>query len=247
MLRPTFSVFIRPARAIALLALGVAAISAHAGPASQCFGSVSKGRLDGGVRLPVAGANFSAYSAQAIAAGRTHVHATVARIIADAYARAQVSAPSARYVYGETGMAGGGPFAPHKTHQNGLSVDFFVPVRDARGAAASLPSSAQNRFGYDIEFDAEGRYQDYRIDFSAYAEHLYQLDAAARAHGAALGLVIVDPRFMPALLATARGPWLRTHIPFMKGTPWVRHDEHFHVDFKLACAPLGAAPAGRRP
>ncbi|RSZ60112.1 replication initiation protein [Massilia atriviolacea] len=220
-------------------------MGAHAAPASQCYGGVSKGRLAGGVRLPVAGPNFSAYSAEAIAAGRTHVHATVARIMAHAYAGALVPLPSARFVYGETGMANGGPFAPHKTHQNGLSVDFFVPVRDARGAAA-LPASAQNRYGYDIEFDADGRYQGYRIDFAAYAEHLYQLDLAARAHGAALALVIVDPRYMPALLSSARGPWLRKHIPFMRARPWVRHDEHYHVDFKLACAPLHAAPAGGR-
>ncbi|WP_229509222.1 penicillin-insensitive murein endopeptidase [Massilia sp. CCM 8734] len=247
MLRQSLAVFSGPARAIAMLAFGLGALSAHAAPASQCFGSVSKGRLEGGVKLPVSGPNFSAYSAQAIAAGRTHVHATVARIILDAYMGAHAATPAARYVYGETGMANGGPFAPHKTHQNGLSADFFVPVRDASGAPASLPASAGNHYGYDIEFDADGRYQDYRIDFAAYAEHLYQLDAAARAHGAALGLVIVDPRFMPALLASARGPWLRTHIPFMKGKPWVRHDEHFHVDFKLACAPPGAAPAGRQP
>lgn len=233
--------FFRALRAGALLVCGAAALGAHAAPSSQCFGAVSKGRLEGGVRLPVSGPNFSAYSAEAIAAGRTHVHAAVARIVADAYAGAGAGAPSARFVYGETGMPNGGPFAPHKTHQNGLSVDFFVPVRDARGAAAALPGSAQNRYGYDIEFDAAGRYQDYRIDFAAYAEHLYQLDVAARKHGAALGMVIVDPRFMPALLSTARGPWLRTHIPFLRGKPWVRHDEHYHVDFKLACAPLDVA------
>lgn len=235
MIMPVHAVF------IALLVSGAATPAARAAPVSQCFGSASKGRLEGGVKLPPAGPNFSAYSAAAIAAGRTHVHATVADIILAAYAGVKTSNPSARYVYGETGLREGGPFAPHKTHQNGLSVDFFVPVRDARGAAASLPSSAQNRYGYDIEFDATGRYQDYRIDFGALAEHLYQLDVAAKAHDAALALVIVDPRFMPALLATARGPWLRTHLPFMKGKPWVRHDEHYHVDFRLACAPLGTA------
>jgi penicillin-insensitive murein endopeptidase len=223
---------------LALVAPGAAALDAQAAAPSRCFGSVAKGRLEGGVRLALAGPNFSAYSAQAVGAGRTHVHALVARIVVDAYARAQAAMPAAHYVYGESGMAAGGPFAPHKTHQNGLSVDFFVPVRDARGAPATLPASAQNRYGYDIEFDAQGRYRNYRIDFAAYAEHLYQLDAAAHAHGAALALVIVDPRFMPALLASARGPWLRKHIPFMQGRPWVRHDEHVHVDFKLACAPL---------
>jgi len=24
----------------------------------------------------------------------------------------------------------------------------------------------------------------------------------------------------------------------MKGRAWVRHDEHYHVDFRMTCAPL---------
>lgn len=27
-------------------------------------------------------------------------------------------------------------------------------------------------------------------------------------------------------------------IPFMKGKPWIRHDEHHHVDFAIRCRPL---------
>jgi penicillin-insensitive murein endopeptidase len=41
------------------------------------------------------------------------------------------------------------------------------------------------------------------------------------------------------LLATPRGDWLREHVNFMKGRAWVRHDEHYHVDFRIACGPLG--------
>jgi penicillin-insensitive murein endopeptidase len=141
-------------------------------------------------------------------------------------------------VYGETGLASGGRFPPHRTHQNGLSVDFFVPVRDASGKPAVLPTETQPRFGYDIEFDVRGAYQQYRIDFAALAEHLYQLHAAARANGAGIDKVIIDTAFLPQLFATPRGPWLKLNLPFMKGTPWVRHDEHYHVDFALPCKGL---------
>ncbi|WP_255357300.1 hypothetical protein [Xylophilus sp. Leaf220] len=27
------------------------------------------------------------------------------------------------------------------------------------------------------------------------------------------------------------------HLPFLKGAPSVRHDEHYHVDFDLPCKP----------
>lgn len=224
--------------------IGLAALLAAAacGPAcaaeSRCFGSVSHGRLDDGVKLPSSGPNFQAYSTLASAAGRTHVHSKVADILLAAYAALARESPSTVYVYGETGWPSGGRFRPHRTHQNGLSVDFFVPVKDASGRSVPLPTSLTKRLGYDIEFDAKGRHEGYTLDLEALAEHLYQLHQAAQAKGAGLSLVIFDTAYLPRLFATKRGPWLQQHLPFMKGKPWVRHDEHYHVDFKLPCEAL---------
>lgn len=220
----------------ALLALSLAAGVAVAAP-SQCYGVVHKGSVAGAVRLPLDGPNFSAYSKLAAAAGRTFVHSEVEAIVLKSYAAAHAALPGTVFVYGETGGAKGGPFKPHRTHQNGLSVDFFVPVRDRAGKSVPLPTSVMRRLGYDIEFDAQGRWDQYRIDFPALAEHLYQLDVAARARGKGLAKVIVDPRYFAQLFATPRGPYLKSHLVFMKGKPWVRHDEHYHVDFAVACKP----------
>ena len=220
------------------LPLAIAALAQCApAAASQCYGRPGNGRLDGGVKLPLQGDNFSAYSPVAVAASRTFLHATAARIVVDAYARLKTSSPASQYVYGETGLAAGGRFAPHRTHQNGLSIDFFVPVHDASGVSVALPTQAHARFGYDIEFNGAGKYQQFTIDFPALAEHLNQLDGAARGHSVRIGNVIIDPQFLPMLLATRRGPWLKKNIPFMKGKPSVRHDEHYHVDFALPCKP----------
>ncbi|WP_284619596.1 penicillin-insensitive murein endopeptidase [Aquabacterium humicola] len=232
--RPEITRFV----ASALLATLSASAATAAPPASQCFGTVSKGRLENGVALPTQGANFSAYSRIAAAAGRTHVHSTVEAIVTDAYAALRSSQPAVAYVYGETGWADGGRIRPHRTHQNGLSVDFFVPVRDARGRSVALPTGPTNRFGYDIEFDADGRFGEYTIDFVALAEHLRALDVAARARGATIALVILDPRYLPRLFGTPQGEALKRSLPFMKRDAWVRHDEHYHVDFALPCKPL---------
>lgn len=205
--------------------------------ASQCYGSVSAGRIEGSVKLPVSGANFSAYSSLAAAAGRTYVHAQVAEIVVAAYAALHKQSPELRYVYGETGWSSGGRFQPHRTHQNGLSVDFFVPVRDGQGKSVPLPTSVFTRYGYDVEFDDHARYGEYTIDFPALAEHLYQLHLAARAKGVGIKLVIFDVPFLPRLFATARGGFLQKNLNFMQGKPWVRHDEHYHVDFDIACKP----------
>ena len=202
---------------------------------SQCFGTVSSGRIEHSVKLPNSGQNFSAYSATAATLGRTHVHAEVAEIIAAAYAAIQASDPSVKYVYGETGWASGGEFRPHRTHQNGLSVDFFVPVRNAQETSVPIPTSVADRFGYDIEFDNSAKYGQYSIDFPALGEHLYQLHVAAKAKGRDIALVIFDAQYLPKLFATKHGAYLQQHLKFMKGKPWVRHDEHYHVDFAIPC------------
>ena len=202
---------------------------------SQCFGTVGNGHIEGSVRLPTSGSNFSVYSAAGAVAGRTHVHSKVAEIIGAAYAALALSNPDVAYVYGETGWPSGGRIRPHRTHQNGLSVDFFVPVRDGSGRSVPLPTDLTNRFGYDIEFNSSGRNAAYVIDFPAMAEHLYQLHVAAQAHSAGIALVIFDPPFLPKLFATPRGRYLQQHLRFMKGRAWVRHDEHYHVDFTVPC------------
>jgi penicillin-insensitive murein endopeptidase len=102
----------------------------------------------------------------------------------------------------------------------------------------ALPTNATNRYGYGIEFDKDGRYRDYTIDFDALAEHLYWLHDGAKSRGVGIALVIFDRSFLPKLFATVRGPFLQQHVQFMQGAAWVRHDEHYHVDFAVPCRPM---------
>src|SRR5512144_562766 len=112
-------------RVLAALALSAAV---HAEPIrSTCYGTAEKGRLENGIALPSSGPNFEAYSSIGVALGRTCVHSLVAEIVAAAYADLARELPATSFVYGETGWCSGGPFRPHKTHENGTSVDFMVP------------------------------------------------------------------------------------------------------------------------
>ena len=71
------------------------------------------------------------------------------------------------------------------------------------------------------------------------AEHLIQLSLASRRHGIAIKRVIFDRGLLDKLFNTKpHGAELKRTIQFMKGEPWIRHDEHYHVDFDLACRPL---------
>lgn len=202
---------------------------------SICFGAVSRGRIENGVKLPGEGHNFTSYSALGAALGRTYVHSKVADIVLSAYKALEQSAPGKVFVYGETGWASGGRIRPHRTHQNGLSVDFMVPILDAAGRSVPLPTSAGNKYGYNVDFNAHAKYERYAIDFEAIADHLYQLDQSSKARGAGISLVIFDPPYLPKLFAAKRGEYLKTNIKFMKGKAWIRHDEHYHVDFAIPC------------
>jgi penicillin-insensitive murein endopeptidase len=204
---------------------------------SACFGTVANGHLENGVKLPSEGKNFKAYSSLGVSLGRTYVHSKVEEIVVAAYSALEKSAPEKVFIYGETGWSAGGRIRPHKTHKNGLSIDFIVPVTDSTGRSVYLPTGVSNKFGYNIDFDANAKFEGYTIDFEAIAEHLYQLNVEAKAQGSGIALVILDPPYYPKLFATKRGQYLKDNINFMKGKAWIRHDEHYHVDFSVPCKP----------
>jgi penicillin-insensitive murein endopeptidase len=222
---------------IALCCLAFFSLNAHAAE-SVCYGTPSNGRLEGGVLLPRAGTNFGPYSQAGILLGRTYVHSRVKQTIVDAYAALAQSQPDKFYLYGESGFSTGGQIKPHRTHKNGLAVDFMVPVIDSEKKSVPLPTSANNKYGYSIEFNDKASYRGYTIDFEAIAEHLYALHVAANKNKMGLSRVIFDPVFIPSLYKTRRGKFIRRNIHFMSGKAWIRHDEHYHVDFSLPCRKL---------
>lgn len=205
---------------------------------STCYGTTSTGRLESGVELPAKGKNFVAYSVVARLAGRTYVHSKVRKIMISAYTALEKEQPDKVYKYAETGFKEGGRFKPHKTHRNGLSVDFMTPVINLKGTSVHLPTNPLKKFGYSIEFDKRDRYQDFKIDYEAMAAHIVELHKSAKEHGYSLWRVIFDPKLQPKFLRTQYGRYLKSNILFSKKRSWVRHDEHYHVDFSIPCQKL---------
>jgi penicillin-insensitive murein DD-endopeptidase len=215
-------------------------VAAAGSNTSTCYGTTSNGHLENGVQLPDSGRNFESYSNIAGMLGRTYVHSAVKDIILEAYQKLSVELPGKVYKYAETGFKEGGKFRPHKTHQNGLSVDFMTPVIDANGLSVQLPTNLLNKFGYNIEFDKTGRYDGLNIDYQAMAAHIVQLHKAAKARGYDLWRVIFDPALQPGLFKTQYAAYLKDKITFSKKRSWVRHDEHYHVDFIVPCKTSGS-------
>ncbi len=199
---------------------------------SQSIGTPHDGTLKNGKRLPTSGPNFQTYSRLGSFIGRTYVHADVRSAVVEAYNNVYTASPDLRFVYGETGWPSGGEFWPHRTHQNGMSVDFFVPVRRS-GESVALPTSPLDKWGYSLEFNDSGRCDSYEIDFDAMGQHLLELEKTAKKHGLKIVRVIFDPELQKSLKKSATGKKALKKLDFSDKPAWVRHDEHYHVDFDL--------------
>jgi penicillin-insensitive murein endopeptidase len=200
-----------------------------------CYGTTRSGSLAGAKRLPVAGRNFVAYSGILRAIGRASMHGAVRDTILDAYNELAETAPDLSFVYGEASWPGGGRLYPHRTHRNGLSVDFFSPLRDMMGWPRILPTTLLNAFGYGVHFDTDGKGHGWEIDFEAMAKHLDALHRAGAKRGVGIKLVILDPELQKKLFETPSGASLKGRLPFASFRAWVAHDSHYHIDFSVPC------------
>lgn len=68
------------------------------------------------------------------------------------------------------------------------------------------------------------------------AKHLLAIKQVADEHGVGIRVVIFDNEFQKKLMATPTGRVLPTKMKFSTKKTWVRHDEHYHIDFIVQCA-----------
>lgn len=199
---------------------------------SVSVGSSELGYLINGKSLPCSGPNFRAYHPLGCFLRRNSVHGVIRDIVLETYAQIQLTHPEFKYVYGETGWPRGGHFRPHKSHRNGLCVDFFVPVR-RNGNIAEIDASVANQFGYGLDFDDSGKLRDFEIDWESMIVHLRTLQAISANHGVTVRFVIFDNKLQEILAKHSGGQDLLKSVRFSRLPSWVRHDEHYHVEFDL--------------
>lgn len=205
----------------------------ESGEPSQSYGTVSDGKLINGMRLPSSGKNFITYSRLGSLIGRNGVNDRVRDVIIESYAMVYAHYPEYKYVIGESSWLSGGSMKPHRTHQNGTSVDFMVPVRNYDNEIDILPTNVFNKFGYNEEFNSTGKNKNYYIDFESMATHLYSLNESAKKHNVEIDLVIFDPTLQKLLFKTKYGSKIKNQLRFNSNPVWVRHDEHYHVNFEV--------------
>ncbi|MEM8907860.1 MAG: penicillin-insensitive murein endopeptidase [Bacteroidota bacterium] len=195
---------------------------------SQSMGHVNNGQIQHSKRMPYQGSNFRLYSFGAYLLGRTFVHERVRQIVLDSYQACAKTCPETQFVLGELGHRRGGVFLPHFAHQNGLSVDFMVPL--LKEGQPTTNHQFWNLWGYDTRFDEQGQGGVWQIDFHSMRQQLIALDQAAKANGMVIQKIVFHPDLLPLLWSTEIGSALQ-QLPFSQQKEAIRHDNHYHVDF----------------
>lgn len=130
----------------------------------------------------------------------------------------------------------GGLVAANERAQNsesGLSVDFLVPLVDANGLTVAPNHAAVEANDGIFDFDNQGRFLDYQIDFELMAKHIAFLHREANQLGLGLWRVVFNPRLQHHLINSTQGAYLIKHVRFSRRQSPFQCDAKYHVDFEV--------------
>lgn len=204
---------------------------------SKSTGSVSNGKLENGKLMSFYGTNFTYFDTLSYFKGRAYVNENVKTTVIKTYEELLIQCPKRHFYVMECSNKEGGKINPHHTHQNGLSVDFMMPLLKAGKDYYGLDTIGSHH--YWLEFDNNGNYSkdnSISIDFDLIAKHILLLNEMAKKQGLKISKVIIKTELKDELFATENGKALVASKIYVvqKLTPLINslHDEHYHIDFE---------------
>ncbi|MCX6181513.1 MAG: penicillin-insensitive murein endopeptidase [Bacteroidetes bacterium] len=204
---------------------------------SKSTGTYSKGELINGKMMPFHGTNFTYFSETSYLSGRAYVNLKVKNSVLGAYSKLEKAHPGRMFGLMECSNKKGGKLWPHHTHQNGLSVDFMMPLIKDGKPYYKLDDDGPDH--YLLSFNDQGQYckdTTISIDFNLVAQHILLLDEQARKNGLHVKKVIIKIELKDELFATPYGKKLKAKGIYVVQalTPQINdiHDDHFHIDFE---------------
>lgn len=205
---------------------------------SVSIGDVGSGSLIHGKLVPFSGTNFVYFDTLSYINSRAFVNDKLLATIQNTYSDLEKLLPNQHFCIMECSNEHGGKIHPHRTHQNGLSIDFMSPLMKGGNAYYSLDHIGASH--YLLEFDNNGKYTKdplVSIDFEKMALHLLSLEKSANKNGLKINKVILKTELKDELFSSIYGKQLvESGIYFTKSlTPMINalHDDHYHVDFEL--------------
>jgi penicillin-insensitive murein endopeptidase len=202
---------------------------------SISVGTVSNGSLKNGKLIPYRGTNFQYFDSMSYVSHRAFVHHKVKKAVIASY-KALESVNNRQYTIMECSNKNGGKIYPHRTHQNGLSIDFMMPLKKNNKPYYGLDQTGAGH--YLLKFDQNGRLADDKsieIDFDATVLHILTLEKEARKNGLRIKKIIINTDLKDELYAAKNGTQLKSRGIYVvqKLTPMINalHDDHYHIDF----------------
>ena len=123
---------------------------------SESVGKVNDGKLINGYKLPFRGDNFKYFSAvDYYLFGRCYVHSKIHKIVIESYKNMINYYPDYRFRIMECSKRKGGRSFPHRTHQNGTSIDFMTPLK--KGDKVVKRYDKIGMWRYLMKFDSNGK------------------------------------------------------------------------------------------
>lgn len=203
---------------------------------SKASGTPGSGSLSNGKLLPWCGANWSYFDAGSYKSGRAFLHHKALNATLNTYQKMENLAPGRQFKIMECSRKDGGQMKPHRTHRNGLSIDFMMPKLKDGEAYYGLDDKGQSH--YLLAFDDSGklkRNKSISLDFEMIALHLLTLDKEARKQGLYIKKVIINTNLKDELFAGKNGKKLKSSgiyvVKLLEPMINALHDEHYHVDF----------------
>jgi penicillin-insensitive murein DD-endopeptidase len=204
---------------------------------SNSIGTPGKGQLINGKLMPFKGSNFEYFDVNSYLSGRAFLHQKVKETLLNSFLVLDSLYPKRQFKIMECANKNGGTLFPHKTHQNGLSVDFMMPLIQNKKPYYQLDTIGTTH--YFITLNSKGQFNrdtSISIDFNLVAQQILILEEQARLQGLKISKVIINTSLKDELLATTFGKELAaSQIYIVKSLDNYTnnfHDDHFHIDFE---------------
>ena len=203
---------------------------------STSIGNAGNGSLTNATLIPFKGSNYSYFDKTSYLGGRAFTHSSVAKITIDTYRSLAEQKIQRHFKVMEFSRKEGGKMFPHRTHQNGLSVDYMMPL--VKNGEPYYELDKKGASHYMLDFNRDGKFAEdssIEIDFDMAALHILELEKQARKNGMRIHKVIFNTHLKDELYASQNGKkLLRSGIYVTRNLSKLindLHDDHYHVDF----------------
>ena len=205
---------------------------------SKSIGVPGKGSMTNGKMIPYSGENFHYFSKMSYLNGRAFVNHNLKALVLESYQDLFVQFPEQEFGIMECSKKSGGKISGHRTHQNGLSIDFMTPVMKEGEPYYGLDYLGAAH--YMLAFNNDGKLiaePSLEIDFEMMGQHILALHKKAKKHNLRIKKIILKKELKDDFYKTKSGAAVKKKGIYitMNLPPRINesHDDHYHIDFQV--------------